>query len=158
MIINFYIFYIIYGLVATLCSLVWYFIYRGFENNNNKVISSTSKLLAYRKGVGTLIIIPAFVFALIGFFGVTNNLFYLITVPIVFDSALIIFLFTVYRQRVMELTNEIQKINPAVGSATQFFFGFSSSFRNMLILFLVMVFGVLIVVLLAWFLAKYNLI
>jgi len=153
------VFYILYSLFTILYSLIWFSVYKGLEKIKNSTISSTAKLLAYRKGFGILISFPIVASTIILFLSLGGYINSLFAETITFTISLLIFIFTftIYRKKVIELSDEIKKTNPAVGSVAQFFFGFSN-FKEMLILFVAFIVGILFIFLLIWLLIKHNVI
>lgn len=156
---NFRIISIFYFLGITALSFIWFLIYKALEKSNNKLTSATAKFLAYRKMVAILLGVPYFLIAFTLFFSdwAKNEWVNFLAVPITFIP-LVIFIFTIYRRRVIALTEEIRKENPTAGSMAELTAGFSSNYKDTLILFAILAIGIILIILSALLLIKSHII
>lgn len=154
---------VVYFLVATMYSLIIYSGLRRLGKGNNTEVGTTSRLYAYRKitgiWLGSIIFWAMMVFL---FMGDMYREKY-ITIIILAFIGLVIFFFvfylTIFRKKTIELTDDIKKVNPKLGSAVQFNSGFSKNTgKEMIKLFVILVLAFAGIVLIAELLIKLNLI
>ena len=148
-----------YTAYFVISGLLWYFIFSLLQRVKNQALSKTARLLAYRTVMGRLIGIPlvissltlslSFIFHFLNDFILFSTLI-LATIPY-------IFIFTIYRTTIIELTEDIRRESPRLGKIVQFFYGFSS-FKEMWYLFLVLILGMALMIIIIWFLISKDII
>lgn len=153
---------IIYFAISTASSLKIYLGLKGLEKLNQQAVSKTARLLTYQKI--TSIWLGSVIFWLMISIIVFGNSNYVSQNILGFVVAFFVVLFfvyylTTYRKRTIELTEDIKQIDQKAGDIVEFTSGFSKNTgTEMLKLFIILFFGIALILALIFILTKHNLI